>query len=111
MARRARRTFSASIWRLSCPTRCTFDVPERGEDDAPPAVSGGAAGGSKARLSTSTAASQAELEMLPRIGPVTAGRSLPTARRTAPSRIEDIEDGGPELAATFEGLRDRIRVE
>jgi len=87
-------------------------VPEKGEENAPPAVSGGEAGGSESEVVNINTASQAELETLPGIGPVMAGKIIAYREANGPfARIEDIEDVPGIGPATFDGLRDLIRVE
>ena len=87
-------------------------VPEKGEENAPPAVSGGEADGAASEIVNINTATQPELETLPGIGPVTAGKIIAYRESHGPfARIEDIDDVPGIGPATFEGLKDLIRVE
>lgn len=88
-------------------------VPRQGETNPPPPVSGGEPGGGGAvgtliNINTATAA---ELERLPRIGPVTAQRIVEYREANGPfETIEDIQNVAGIGPATFEGLKDLITV-
>ena len=88
-------------------------VPCQGEPDPLPAVSGGESGGGQAagaliNINTATAA---ELEVLPRIGPVTAQHIVEYREANGPfEAIEDIQDVPGIGPATFEGLKGSITV-
>ncbi len=86
-------------------------VPRRDEENPPPPVSGGDGGEATGSLVNINTATQAELETLPGIGPVTAGKILDHREANGPfERIEDIQDVPGIGPATFEGMRDLIRV-
>lgn len=87
-------------------------VPSR--DDAPVGGTGGEAGSGGPGGTTSTGrinlntASQSELETLPGIGPVTAGKIL-AARAESPFRtVDELRDRGIVGPATFEKIRDLV---
>jgi competence protein ComEA len=88
-------------------------VPRQGETNPPPVVSGGESGGGGAagaliNINTATAA---ELETLPRIGPVTAQRIVEYREANGPfETIEDIQNVPGIGPATYEGLKDMITV-
>jgi competence protein ComEA len=95
-------------------------VPSR-DDDAPVTGGGSASGGSGEAGGSGTAggsgslidlnrATQAELESLPGIGPVTAGKII-EARAKAPFRtIDDLRERGLVGQKTFDSLRTLITV-
>ena len=88
-------------------------VPCQGEANSPPPVSGGApgGGGSAGALVDINAATAAELETLPRIGPTMAQRIIAYREANGPfAAIEDIQDVPGIGPATFEGLKDLITV-
>ena len=87
-------------------------VPRQGEENPPPAVSGGeSGGGATGGLVNINTATQAELETLPGIGPVTAARIIAYRETNGPyERIEDIQDVPGIGPATFEGLKELITV-
>lgn len=83
-------------------------VPRKDEENPPPAVSGGETPSGLVNINTAT---QAELETLPGIGPVTAEKIAAHREANGPfERIEDIQDVRGIGPATFEGLRDLISV-
>jgi competence protein ComEA len=89
-------------------------VPRQGETDAPPPISGGEqqdgepAPGRPININTATTA---ELEALPRIGPVTAQDIVEYREANGPfETIEEIQNVPGIGPATFEGLRDLITV-
>ena len=85
-------------------------VPSRDEPAAVGAGSGDASGGSSAARIDLNAATQAELESLPGIGPVTAGKIL-EARSQAPFRtIDDLRERGLVGQKTFDSIRALITV-
>lgn len=89
-------------------------VPCQGEANPPPSVSGGApgGGGSAGALVDINAATAAELETLPRIGPTMAQRIIAYREANGPFvALEDIQDVPGIGPATFEGLKDLIRVQ
>jgi competence protein ComEA len=56
-------------------------------------------------------AAQAELETLPGVGPVTAGKIIAYREANGPfQRIEDIQEVPGIGPATFEGLKDLVTV-
>ncbi|HSL97272.1 MAG TPA: ComEA family DNA-binding protein [Candidatus Deferrimicrobiaceae bacterium] len=85
-------------------------VPSR---DDPVANDSGAAGGSAAGVTgriNVNAATQAELESLPGIGPVTAGKIL-ASRADAPFRsVNELRERGLVGPSTFEKIRDLVTV-
>jgi competence protein ComEA len=86
-------------------------VPCKGEANPPPPVSGGApgGGGSAGTLVDINAATAAELETLPRIGPAIAQRIIAYREANGPfAAIEDIQDVPGIGPATFEGLKELI---
>jgi competence protein ComEA len=88
-------------------------VPRQGETNPPPPVSGGepGGGGTAGRLVNINTATAAELETLPRIGPVTAQRIVEYREANGPFQtIEDIQNVPGIGPATFEGLKDLITV-
>jgi competence protein ComEA len=87
-------------------------VPAVDEENPPPAVSGGEGGGAEGSLVNINTATQAELETLPRIGPVTARHIIEYREANGPfERIEDIQDVPGIGHTTFEGLKDLIAVQ
>ena len=89
-------------------------VPREGEANPPPAVSGGAsdeegaAAGAMVDINTATAA---ELEALPRIGPVTAQNIVEYREANGPfETIEGLQDVPGIGPATFAGFEDVITV-
>ncbi len=89
-------------------------VPRQGETSPPPPVSGGETGGgeSAGALININTATAAELETLPRIGPVTAQCILEYREANGPfETIEDIQNVQGIGPATFEGLEDLITVQ
>ena len=88
-------------------------VPRQGETSPPPPVSGGEAGseGSAGALININTATAAELETLPRIGPVMAEDILEYREANGPfEAIEDIQNVPGIGPATFEGMREMITV-
>ena len=88
-------------------------VPCKGEANPPPPVSGGApgSGGQVGAVVNINAATAAELETLPRIGPATAQRIIEYREANGPfAAIEDIQNVPGIGPATFEGLKDLITV-
>jgi len=88
-------------------------VPRQGETSSPPPVSGGepGGGGPAGTLININTATTAELETLPRIGPVTAQRIVEYREANGPfEAIGDIQDVPGIGPATFEGLEDLITV-
>ncbi len=88
-------------------------VPCQGETNPPPSVSGGAPGseGSAGPLVNINTATTAELETLPRIGPVTAQRIVEYREANGSfESIEDIEDVPGIGPVTFAGLEYLITV-
>ncbi|MDY6877954.1 MAG: helix-hairpin-helix domain-containing protein [Chloroflexota bacterium] len=88
-------------------------VPCQGETNPPPSVSGGASGGggSVVPLVNINTATTAELETLPRIGPVTAQHIVDYREANGSFQsIEEIQDVPGIGPATFEGLEDLITV-
>ncbi len=89
-------------------------VPHQGETNPPPPVSGGASdgGGSAGVLVNINTATAAELETLPRVGPVTAQRILEYREANGPfETIENIQNVPGIGPATFEGLKELITVQ
>lgn len=87
-------------------------VPRQGEQDPPPAVSGGEMRGNAAGLVNVNTATQAELETLPRIGPVTAASIVAYREANGPfARIEDIVEVPGIGPATLEQLRGLITTD
>ena len=83
-------------------------VPRRDEANPPPPVSGGEAAEELVNINAATAA---ELETLPGIGPVTADSILEYRETNGPfERIEDIQNVPGIGPATFEGMKDLITV-
>lgn len=90
-------------------------IPAQGEENAPPAVSGGEPAdgdsGQAAGLVNINTASQAELETLPRVGPATAQRIIDHRQANGLfDAVEDIQNVAGIGPATFEGLQDLITV-
>jgi competence protein ComEA len=88
-------------------------VPCQGETDAPPPVAGATqgGGGQASTLVNVNAATAAEMETLPRIGPAMAQRIIAYREANGPfASIEDIQNVPGIGPATFEGLRDLISV-
>lgn len=88
-------------------------VPEEGEAAPPPVVTGGTeASTESAELININTASAEELEALPRVGPSTAEKIVAYREGNGPfERIEDIQNVSGIGPATFEGMREMIRVE
>jgi len=85
-------------------------VPEVGEADPPPAVSGGTSDSSSGSVNINTATA-VELEELPRIGPSTAEKIVAYRDANGPfERIEDIQNVPGIGPATFEELKELIAV-
>jgi len=89
-------------------------VPREGEPNPPPAVSGGAsdeggvAAGATVDINTATAA---ELETLPRVGPVTAQDIVEYREANGPfETIEELQEVPGIGPATFAGFADMITV-
>jgi len=88
-------------------------VPCQGEGNPRPLVSGGgsSSGGTTGALVNVNAATAAELETLPRIGPATAQRILEYREANGPfTAIEDIQNVPGIGPATLEGLEGLITV-
>ena len=88
-------------------------VPCQGEANPPRLVSGGEtdSGGTVGALIDINAASAAELEELPRIGPTMAQRIVEYRETNGPfAAVEDIQDVPGIGPATFEGLKDLVTV-
>ncbi|MCP4535519.1 MAG: ComEA family DNA-binding protein [Chloroflexi bacterium] len=90
-------------------------VPRQGETDPPPVVSGGesssSGGGTVGAQVNINTATTAELETLPRIGPMTAQRILEYREANGLfATIEDIQNVPGIGPATFEGFQDMISV-
>jgi competence protein ComEA len=88
-------------------------VPRRGEAAQPPqSASSGVDSSARApSLVNINTASLAELDTLPRVGPVTAQRIIDYRAAHGPfQRIEDIQNVSGIGPATFEGMRDLISV-
>ena len=88
-------------------------VPRKGEAAPPPQSSGGAVdgGGREAQLVNINTALLAELDTLPRVGPVTGQRIIDYRTAHGPfQRIEDIQNVSGIGPATFEGMRELITV-
>ena len=85
-------------------------VPSRDETPAPIGGGGGTGGGSGGGLINVNTASQSELETLPGIGPVTAGKIM-ASRATAPfGSIEELRERGLVGEQTFEDIRALVTV-
>ena len=83
-------------------------VPSR--DETPPPVGAGGSSGTGGGLINLNTASQSELESLPGIGPVTAGKII-ASRATAPfATIEELRERGLVYEKTFEDLRALVTV-
>ena len=88
-------------------------VPCQGETNPPPPASGGETGGGRSAgaLVNINTATTAELETLPRIGPVTAQRIVEYREANGPfETIEDIQNVPGIGPATFEGMKEMITV-
>lgn len=88
-------------------------VPCQGETNPRPLISGGGSsgGGTTGTLVNINAATAAELETLPRIGPAMAERIIEYREANGPfATIADIQDVPGIGVATFEGLKDLIIV-
>jgi competence protein ComEA len=90
-------------------------VPSR--DDPPPESHGGTTGGSEGGgqggaggLIDLNTATQAELESLPGIGPVTAGKIIEARGETPFRTIEELRERGLVGEKTFESLRSLVSV-
>ena len=91
-------------------------VPSR--DDASPnggsggtgPTHGGAGGGAGSQIVNLNTASQSELESLPGIGPVTAGKIIESRGGSPFSRIEDLRERGLVGEKTFESIRALVSV-
>ena len=83
-------------------------VPSR--DETPPPVGTGGSSGAGGGLINLNTASESELESLPGIGPVTAGKII-ASRATAPfATIEELRERGLVYEKTFEDLRALVTV-
>lgn len=83
-------------------------VPSR--DDSPPNPGGGGGGGSGNQLVNLNTATESELDTLPGIGPVTAGKII-ESRAGAPFRtIDELRERGIVGEKTFETLKPLITV-
>jgi competence protein ComEA len=81
-------------------------VPELGRSSAPAAVRGDApAGGGRLDLNEAT---QAELEDLPGVGPVTAGRILDARAQQAFGSVDDLRSRGLVGQSVFEDIKDLV---
>ncbi len=90
-------------------------VPSRDDDE--PATGGlggsdgaGGAGGSPGDLIDLNAATQAELESLPGIGPVTAGKIMESRAETPFRSVDELRERGIVGEKTFEDLRALVTV-
>ena len=87
-------------------------VPHQGEiSEPPPLISGGEGSGGSGGLVNINTATAAELETLPRVGPVTAQRIIEYRENGPFKTIEDIQNVPGIGPATFDGLKDLITVE
>jgi competence protein ComEA len=85
-------------------------VPSRDDDPAPIGGAGAGASGGSNGLIDLNAASQDELESLPGIGPVTAGKII-AARAESPFRtVDELRERGLVGQKTFDSIRSLITV-
>jgi competence protein ComEA len=96
-----------------------IQVPSRDDPDAasgPPTGAGGlgGSGGGSSGVATGLVdlnrASQAELEALPGIGPVTAGKIIASREGTPFGAVQDLRDRKLVGQKTFDGLKDLVTV-
>ena len=88
-------------------------VPSRDEQTGPDGGSGGsggAAGGGGAALVKLNQATQAELESLPGIGPVTAAKIIESRTQTPFKTVDDLRERGLVGEKTFASLRALVTV-
>jgi len=88
-------------------------VPSRDDPTAPPGGSGGSGGGSASgggRLIDLNSATQEQLESLPGIGPVTAGKIIDARAEARFKAVDDLRERGLVGEKTFEAIRDLVTV-
>src|SRR6185503_13700989 len=86
-------------------------VPSRDDPTAPPGGSGGSGGGSASgggRLIDLNSATQEQLESLPGIGPVTAGKIIDARAEARFKAVDDLRERGLVGEKTFEAIRDLV---
>jgi competence protein ComEA len=84
-------------------------VPRKGEAAPQPPVPGGSPAAKKININTATLA---DLDTLPKIGPITAQHIVDYRTKNGPfKKIEDLKNVSGIGDATFEGLKDLITVE
>ena len=85
-------------------------VPSRDEPAGPGAASGVPGGGQGSQVVNLNTASQSELETLPGIGPVTAGKIIESRAGARFTNVDELRERGLVGEKTFESLRALVTV-